>query len=231
MNEGMPPTISIESDDFHNCWYMINKRIMSEGLYIYDCPAEEKLTKDVCAIITLTGDAIKQIENKELHTDCKLKSGLATYLQQFVYDSDEYKKSNNEQKYTYAGRMLWDVNYITKCEHESFMYDRGLQLTTWQKYSDLCSDTRPCLQRVWIRQLTDDTCELHTTYRSHDAYGAWQFNNIGIYQFAKQYIIGKDVEVVKIVEFNDSLHIYDYDWDSAMNIRRDDAYIRRWKNE
>jgi thymidylate synthase len=219
----MIPTIQIKSNDFKDSWYLLNKTIMKDGYEIWSDETEAKLTKDVCATIELTGNAIKQIEEHELHQDYPMWSGLDSYLQQFVYGSEEYERSNDEQDYTYAGRMLIDAEVIQQ-DKLLRKYDRGCQLTTWNKFRDLGNHTRPCLQRMWIRKLSDTECELHTTYRSHDVY-AWMFNNIATYEYAKRYIVG-DKQIVKIVEFNDSLHIYDYDWDRAKRVRKPTRNMR-----
>ena len=221
----MIPTKLIQSKDFHNAWYEINRQINSSGLEIYSDESETKLTRDICCTIELTGEAIEQIYRHELHPDNKLKDGLESYIRQFVYNSEEFIKSNGEQKYTYAGRLYDSALVIQDEELMSHKYDRGIQLTTWNKWTDLGSDARPCLQRLWIRKLTDDTCELHMSYRSHDAYGAWQFNMIALVEYVRRYIT-RGLKIVKIVEFNDSLHVYDYDYKASENISKPTVNMR-----
>ena len=218
----IPKTSLVKSQDFNDCWYTLNKLILDEGITIGINEHSDVLTKDICCTVELTGNAINQIENKELHPDCKLKSGLDKYINQFMYGTKEYEQSTREQKYTYASRMSFDSSYISGTLP---LYDRGIQLTTWNKYSDLLSNVRPCLQRVWVRNLGDNCYELHTTYRSHDCYGAWQFNNIALYAYVKRYIVPTGT-IVKIVEYNDSLHVYDYDWEASKHIRKPNRNLR-----
>lgn len=215
----MIPTKLIQKTDFHDAWYNLNKTIMSDGFKIPSDESESKQTLDICATIELTGEAIEQIKRHELHPDYPMKSGLETYVNQFNYKTEEFEKSNDEQEYTYAGRMYDAALTIQEDDLLVHKYDRGVQLTTWNQWRDLGNDARPCFQRMWIRKLTDRTCELHMTYRSHDAYGAWQFNMIALVDYARRYLC-RHLDIVKIVEFNDSLHIYDYDWDKAKSISK-----------
>jgi thymidylate synthase len=220
----MIPTILIKSKDFHDAWYQMNSKILRDGFEIPSDQTEVKLTKDVCATIELTGEAIEQICRHELHPDNKMKEGLESYVKQFDYTSDEFKKSYDEQEYTYASR-LYDSAVIIHEDKLIQKYNRGVQLTTWKPFRDLGNEAKPCLQRMWIRKLTDDTCELHMSYRSHDSMGAWQWNMIALVDYARRYLT-KKLKIVKIVEFNDSLHLYEYDWESADNISKPNVNMR-----
>lgn len=218
------PTILIQSKDFHDAWYQMNSKILRDGFEIPSDQTEAKLTKDVCCTIELTGEAIDQIIRHELHQDYPMKHGLKSYVNQFMYNSREFLESDASQEYTYAGRMLPDAKILVE-ELPRKLYDRGTQLTTWNKYRDLGNEVRPCFQRMWVRKLTDDTCELHLTYRSHDVF-AWQFNMIALVDYATQYVT-HELEIVKIVEFNDSLHVYDYDYEASRNISKPTVDFRR----
>lgn len=219
----MIPTILIKSKDFHDAWYRMNREIMKDGALLPSRYNSTVMTNDACVTIELTGNAIEQVLYCELHKDYNMKSGLVSYMKQFDYSTDEFKKSDKEQRYTYAGRMFPDTDTI-RMEHLLVPFDKGVQLTTWNKFIDLGSDVRPCFQRMWIRELHNNTCELHVTFRSHDV-NAWQFNMIGLVDYARRYLL-KGRKIVKIVEFNDSLHIYDYDWANSVRVRKPTLNMR-----
>jgi len=48
---------------------------------------------------------------------------------------------------------------------------------------------------------------------------------IALVDYARRYIT-KGLTIVKIVEFNDSLHLYDYDWDSSMKVSKPTINMR-----
>lgn len=219
----MIPTILIKSKDFHDAWYQMNREIMKDGFEIPSDQTEAKLTKDVCATIELTGEAINQIMRHELHPDYPMKSGLESYVKQFDYDTDEFKSSESTQEYTYSGRMFPEHDMIKT--YGKTMYDRGIQFVTWNKYRDFGNEVRPCLQRMWFRQLNNTDVELHLTFRSHDVF-AWQFNMIALVDYAMRYVTN-GFNIVKIVEFNDSLHVYDYDWDDSLRVRKPTMNMRK----
>lgn len=79
----------------------------------------------------------------------------------------------------------------------------------------------PCWNEVLIRWIGGEDVSIHTTFRSHDLWGAWEANMCSIAAFL-------DKDVVKVCgcrikywhESNYSLHIYDSDVDSALSLLR-----------
>lgn len=194
---------------------------MLSGERMYADSTLRKETMDVTAAIVLEGAAIDQILERQLHPQNPQHHGLQSYVNQFIYGTVEQETSMSEHPYTYAGRM---APWISATNVDKEVYNRNNQLHTMNQ-SDIVIRDIPCLQRIWIRYFPDGTCEVHFIYRSHDLYGAWQFNMIALVNFVSMYVIG-DYRIKKIIEFNDSLHIYDYDWDAAAKVKQQTRLLR-----
>lgn len=76
-----------------------------------------------------------------------------------------------------------------------------------------------CLQSLSFRNIGDNRAHLFTHWRSHDAYGAWQWNNIALYEYVNKEVLEPEgLRLVKWTEYNESLHVYDYDWTMARKV-------------
>ena len=77
----------------------------------------------------------------------------------------------------------------------------------------------PCLQRVGIRYEKDDRVSVNLDWRSRDLFGAWQINLVGIINTLYRDIIDPNhCEIARIIDRNDSLHIYKNDMASAIEV-------------
>ncbi len=217
------PTILIQEESFHNAWARMIRYVLRDGRKItFGDVSEPKYAKDVCAIFELTGDAIRQIEDRELHPqfpfqhiDPYCKEFTREYLSQYIEKPDQERFS-----YLYFERlaMYGDLDQIGRLrERLAVQKDTGIgsnrdQAITWQAKTDLGSASPPCLQRIWIRYLGDDSVEVHLTWRSRDLYTAWQVNIIALIDMLNREVIRpNNCRIVKLVDYSDSLHIYESD--------------------
>lgn len=77
-----------------------------------------------------------------------------------------------------------------------------------------------CLQRIWIRYLGNNEVEVHMNWRSRDLYTAWQANIVAIIDMLNREVIRpNNCRIVRLVEFIDSLHIYDSDYAAAQGVK------------
>ena len=211
--------ITKQYSNFNGAWASMVNTVMNSGTRMYADSTLRKETMDVTAAIVLEGDAIDQIIAQTLHPQYPQgRMALESYVAQFDYDSEEHEFSMSQQPYTYAGRLM---SWIDTTPGE---YNRNIQMHT-MNYTDVLIRDIPCLQRIWIRYFPDKTCEVHFTFRSHDLFGAWQFNMIALVAYVIKYIIG-EYKIKEIVEFNDSLHIYDYDWDAAGRVKQQPRLLK-----
>lgn len=213
-----PPNIDIVESDFPKAWAKLVMKIMISGMVLTTEYGNK--SKDVCSRITLSEGAVNQILKKEMHPQepfGKIRTG--EYLKQYTRDYD-WKTQGFE--YTYMDRL---VNYNGSIDQLAALKQkvkkgitRRAQAITWLPGQDVNTEHPPCLQRIWIRPLSENTCEVHLSWRSRDAYSAWSSNLCGIVDMLYREILD-DMKIVKFVDVCDSAHIYDTDWDAANKVR------------
>ena len=94
------------------------------------------------------------------------------------------------------------------------------QLITWIPFKDLFSNSPPCLQRIQVIYLGNNEVEIHITWRSRDLFTAWMANLSGLINMInKEVVLPNGCKIVRVVEFIDSLHIYEGDIDEAKKVR------------
>lgn len=228
-----PPTITIKTQDFNIAWSLSLHTAMHRGMVIPECPLTEKpnvqLTMDMSLLTELTGAALEQILNSEMHNAFPQKNGVYSYEQQFIEGSDEWKRANDAENgfdYTYWERLCKytigeiqtdQLKYI--CENLN-AFDRRLQAITWNVEKDLGSEkSTPCLQLVQLRNLGNGHYQIWLTWRSRDLYRAWQSNLIGLLKFidltVKKY---HNLQLIKVEDRVNSAHVYEENWDEALRV-------------
>ena len=219
----LSPTILVQEDDFHNAWARAVRYVLRDGqkITIGDV-SEPKPIKDACVLFELTGDAIRQIEDRELHPQFPFQH-IDPYCEEFTreYLSQYIGKPDQERfSYLYFERlaMYGDLDQIAALREclatqiDTRIASNRDQAITWQAKTDLGSTSPPCLQRIWIRYLGDQSVEVHLTWRSRDLYTAWQVNIVAIIDMLNREVIHpNNCRIVKLVDYVDSLHIYESD--------------------
>jgi thymidylate synthase len=228
-----PPNFNLEIRSFQEAWEKAVQFCMKEGLIIKPEENTKQLTRDMCSMITLYGNGIKDIFEQKLHPKFPTKEmHCVQYVKEYTREwiAEQNKRPEIEQfVYNYMDRLInypcwnepgWKLDQIGKLKK---LVETGIsrrhQIITWIPEKDLYSASPPCLQRIWIRKLNDEDCEIHFDWRSRDLYGAWMPNYIGLFDMLKREIFTPlDLTVVKVVDKCDSLHIYEGDWISALKV-------------
>ena len=227
----------ITDKDFNSAWARAVRGVLREGKNITIGSMEEpKPIRDVTAVIELTGNAIKQIENREIHSQFPFKY-VDQYCDEFTYEfQSKYLNAEDETlkfTYTYFDRLvnhrsrrcgktdqLKGLYDCLKIQIETNIPSNRCQATTWQPDIDLGSESPPCLQRIWIRYLGNNEVEVYMNWRSRDLFTAYQANIIAIIDMLNREVIRpNNCRIVRLVEFIDSLHIYDSDRDAARGVK------------
>lgn len=132
------------------------------------------------------------------------------------------KESSRENSISEKWGSLETVDQI-KAIREMISKDisRRQQAITWIPERDLfCKEDQPCLQRLWLRNLGDGNAELHCMWRSRDLYSAWNSNMVGLLTMIKREILRpNEMRLIKVVDFCNSLHIYEADWEAALLVK------------
>ena len=224
----LPPAILIAETDFHNAWARAVRHVLRDGtpMTIGD-PSEPKPIKDACVLFELTGNAIKQIENHELHPQFPFRH-VDQYCYGFTreYLSEYVEKPEPERfAYLYFERLamyegLDQIRRLREClarQKKVGITSNRDQAITWNPKIDLGNASPPCLQRVQIRYLGATECgvDVHLTWRSLDMYTAWQANIVAIIDMLNREVIRpNNCRIVRLIDYTDSLHIYESDNES-----------------
>ena len=222
-----PPNFNLEIRSFPEAWEQAVQFCMKEGLIIKPEESAKQLTRDMCSKITLYGNGIKDIFEKKLHPKFPTKEKhceiyITEYTREWI--AEQKKKPEIEQfVYNYMDRLIdhsgQDQVIQLKKNIDLQGISRRHQMITWKPEKDLFTSSPPCLQRIWIRNLNSEDCEVHFDWRSRDLYGAWMSNYIGLFDMLKREIFTPlDLTVVKVVDNCNSLHIYEGDWVSALKV-------------
>jgi len=219
----LPPTILIRENNFHNAWARAVRYVLRDGMRItIGDLSEPKPILDACVLFELTGDAIRQIEDHELHPQFPFRH-IEYYCKEFTREYlSEYIKKPDQERFSYLYfeklAMYEDIDQIQLlCERLGIQKDAGItsnrdQVITWQPRTDFGSASPPCLQSIQIRYLGDDCVEVHLAWRSRDLYTAWQANLIAIIDMLNREVIRPNqCRIVKLVDYSDSMHIYESD--------------------
>ena len=232
----LPQTILIKETNFANAWARAVRYVLRDGVQmVIGDTTEPKPIRDICATIELTGDAINQIVNHELHPRYPFRH-VGFYCDEFTRDYlAQYTEKPEQERFTYLyfdrlamyGNVFHGtIDQITAlkmslADHiKSGMSSNREQSITWKPMHDVGNPASPCLQRIWIRYLGDQSVEVHLTWRSRDLYTAWQANLIALVDMLNREVIHpNNCRIVKLVDYADSLHIYESDVAAATEVK------------
>ena len=199
-----------------------------------------KYAYDSCQLIELTGNAIRQVLNKEVHPLSTFKS-MDSYVNEltpeWLENYQNEKDPNKKFDYTYVERLmeyanLPDVEEWGTYDQISNMFEQideqikteiasnFCQAITWYVERDgTINRSSPCLQRIWSRWYPGNLIDLHFEWRSRDLIHAWQPNIVALTQMMQNMVFEpNDCKLTRIVDFSDSLHIYKGDIEEAKRI-------------
>jgi thymidylate synthase len=226
----LAPCFLIESEDFHEAWFEAVYADMLCGTPInFGSSREPKKARDSVQTIVMTGKAIEQVQNCEIHPFYRMKE-LAIQGYKKEYDRkwfDEVYSQiplGDKRRFTYLyierlikhrvpGGFLDQISKLRellKEQIESGVSSNRHQVITWEPDVDMGSDAPPCLQRIWIRYYPGGYVDVHFEWRSRDLFNAWQGNLIGLVaMLLLEVIIPNNCKILRIIDKSDSLHIYE----------------------
>ena len=234
----------IEETSFGNAWWKAIRFVLrNEKQLVFGM--DKKHAWDSTQLIELTGNAITQILNGQLHPLSTFKA-IDSYKREFTYEYlEEYKKKRESEKfdYLYMNRLANNLtvtnplfidedNTWTEIDQIAYLYDaiREQQkeklsqnyslATTWYPDIDgLESPSSPCLQVIQLRWNPGDLIDMHLVWRSRDLYNAWQANIIAIADMInREVILPNECKLNRITDYSTSLHIYETDIEQAKRI-------------
>ncbi len=215
-----PPTNFIQAVGLADAWSQAVNYVMKNGMEIRT--EYGPMSRDICSVIEIREPYTEpmlhpQFPTKELH--------VKEYLKQWERGYD-WKKQGFE--YNYMDRL---INYPSRGKDVDQLkairdllplgVSRRRQAITWIPERDLFEkEDQPCLQRLWVRALGEGNAEMHCMWRSRDLFAAWNSNMVGLLTMIKREVLEpNNLKLVKVVDFCNSLHIYEADWEAASKIK------------
>ena len=215
-----PPTNLIQAVGLADAWAQAVNFVIKNGMMIKT--EYGPMSKDICSLIEIREPYAEpmlhpQFPTKELH--------VREYLKQWERDYD-WKKQGFE--YNYMDRL---INYPSRGKDVDQLkairdllpqgVSRRRQAITWIPERDLfVKEDQPCLQRLWVRAIGDGNAEMHCMWRSRDLFAAWNSNMVGLLTMIRHEVLApNNLTLVKVVDFCNSLHIYEADWEAAAKVK------------
>lgn len=204
-------------------WETLVKKIMEEGKEIND--ERGSLTKEVLNTLVTIRDPLGNQKSKnnsenDMFGNIKIPTGyfwrgekLKIYSEQFISDDKQ------GFVYTYGNRLRAHfegidqiqvaINRLKNCTESR----RSISVT-WDPTVDTKVDEVPCMILVDLKIRNG---KLYTTglWRSHDIYGAWFPNAVGLTYLTKYAADQLGVEVGEVTIHSISAHIYEVNFDDA----------------
>ena len=214
-----------ESNNFNHAWEQaIRNVILNPRQITFGDKRDKKKALDSIQTIVLGYNAIKQIRARKIHPKFPFKA-IDKYCEEFTDKFlEEYRKrpADEQFSYLYYDRIVHQIPRAKKNLQEQISIDvrsNRNQMTTWKTCLDPLSNASPCMQRIWIRHEGDNEVSVHIHWRSRDLFGAWQANLIAIVNMLyREILIPNDCEISRLIDFNDSLHIYETDIEAAKGV-------------
>src|SRR5664280_2203627 len=192
-------------------WESLVKRIMTNGVEIRD--ERGSVTKEI----------LNTMVNIKNPMDSESPKGYFWTGEKLDKYSEQFLSSDKQGFiYTYGNRLRAHFNGIDQIQEaierlNNFKESRRAISVTWDPTVDTQNDEVPCMMLVDFK-IRDG--KLHTTglWRSHDIYGAWFPNAVGLSNLAK-YVAGEvGSEIGTLTIHSISAHIYEVNFKEAGSV-------------
>jgi thymidylate synthase len=161
------------------------------------------------------------LKEPRIHVGCEGLMSLAAYVDE-VLDGIKDSWIGRGWDYTYhqrlfeydqAGQKTDQISQIIQKLKPTSFSNRA-QAVTWMPWRDYDVAGPPCLQRIWCKIVDDEYLEMHTSWRSRDAYNAAFMNMYALTLLQKMIADKIGVKVGRYVDDSDSYHVYDRNFKS-----------------
>ncbi len=192
-------------------WESLVKRIMKDGVEITD--ERGSITKEI----------LNTMVNIKNPMDSESPKGYFWNGEKLDKYSEQFLSSDKQGFiYTYGNRLRAHFDGIDQIQEaierlNNFRESRRAISITWDPTVDTKNNEVPCMMLVDFK-IRDG--KLHTTglWRSHDIYGAWFPNAVGLSNLAK-YVAGEvGSEIGMLTIHSISAHIYEVNFDEAERV-------------
>jgi thymidylate synthase len=203
--------ILIKTSTIKNGWETLVKRVMQKGAEIKD--ERGSLTLELRnTVVTMNRPLELEIPDGYFWSGEKLE----IYAEQFLSDDKQgfvYTYGNRLRKHFEGIDQIGEaIRRLKNCKES-----RRAISVTWDPPTDTKQEEVPCMILVDFKIREG---KLHTTglWRSHDIYGAWFPNAVGLTHLSK-YVAGEvGVDVGSLTIHSISAHIYQVNFEEALKV-------------
>ena len=203
--------ILIKTPTIKSGWETLVKRVMEKGAEIKD--ERGSLTLEIRNTVVNIKRPLELEIPKGYFWSCEK---LEIYAEQFLSDDKQ------GFVYTYGNRLRGHFEGIDQIGEairrlKNCRESRRAISVTWDPTTDTKNEEVPCMILVDFK-IRDG--KLHTTglWRSHDIYGAWFPNAVGLTHLAKYVAEEVGVEVGSLTIHSISAHIYQVNFEEALRV-------------
>ena len=167
-----------------------------------------------CSMKIVVRDPLKE---PMIHRGCDGLMELRGYIDEVLKGTKDWR-IGEYWDYTYHQRLFeYALPSDKKMDQIAFMIEKisktsfsnRAQAITWMPHIDSQTGSPPCLQRVWCKIIDDEFLEMHTSWRSRDAFNAAFMNMYALVHLQKSIAEKLGVKVGQYVDDSDSYHVYD----------------------
>ncbi|KZX10132.1 thymidylate synthase [Methanobrevibacter filiformis] len=218
------PTL-IEVDEIAEGWEALVKKIVKEGKCVND--ERGSLTKEILNVLVSVKTPFGKkssdffnLQSKSSIMDIRVPEGyfwsgdkLKSYSEQFVSDDKQgfiYTYGNRLRKHFEGIDQVKEaIDRLKNCQESR----RAISIT-WDPTIDGSNDEVPCMILIDFK-LRDGKLNTTALWRSHDIYGAWFPNVVGLTYLAQYVSDNIGVAIGSITVHSISAHIYEVNFDEA----------------
>lgn len=214
----MPPTIAINEKSAQVAWAKLVSNILNGGYRIKTEYGVDAL--DVCGIVTIGEKGISELLNVNVHRKDPLgRQWIIEYLKEYRRD---YPMDDGFE-YTYLRQFTTPIDQLRLmrdalgADESCSKLIQAITVRNVEEYWDMIA--KPCLQRIWVRKVSDNDVEVHLHWRSRDAWAAFTPNLCAVMRLLREEVLKPNgLRAVKLVDVSDSYHIYDHDIEQASDL-------------
>ncbi|KZX17028.1 thymidylate synthase [Methanobrevibacter cuticularis] len=216
----------IEVDEIADGWETLVKKIMKEGADVND--ERGSLTKEVLNVLVSIRNPLGKSSNDFFNIQSKVSDILDIRVPEGYFWSGDKLKTYSEQFiskdkqgfiYTYGNRLRAHFDEVDQIDeairrlNECRESRRAISIT-WDQTIDSKSEEVPCMILVDFK-IRDDKLYTTALWRSHDIYGAWFPNAVGLTYLAQYVAENTNTTIESITIQSISAHIYEVNFNEA----------------
>jgi thymidylate synthase len=215
------PQLIVEGDILPESWEKSLLLLRERGINSHKESYTNKSGVDEILEASMKIIVNEPLKEPRIHIGCEGLMGLTGYVDE-VLDGIKDSWIGRGWDYTYhqrlfeyeqAGQKTDQISQIIQKLKPTSFSNRA-QAITWMPWRDYEVAGPPCLQRIWCKIVDDECLEMHTSWRSRDAYNA-AFMNMYALTLLQRMIADKiGVKVGRYVDDSDSYHVYDRNFKS-----------------